>query len=324
MSLNSPLISIAITTFDRKELLIETLNSIINQNINDFEILVGNDNIDRFIDSGFTGINNNRIKYINNKQNLGEWENLRNLYRISIGKYFVSISDDDLFAPDFFNQTVEAIKKNHFPDCVYTSWTSSFGLFNLDHNINESKKIEDQGTLLKLYLRGDIKILGNSGVIKKDFLGKYGGIQKWNSLAYADTYLALLVLIKSKSPVYLVDPLIYFRNHNQSLSSELISLDDWITSQIEFINNSKNLIKSANMGNYSFFLIIKNYCINSFFHRMYKLKHSNIFLVKSYISLIFSFFSGPSLFVRTLLLIYFIIQTVKLYVKIIIKLIKSI
>ena len=77
-----PLITIAITTYDRKTLLIETINSIICQKFSDYEILIGNDNTNRVVDKEYLGISNNRITYVNNEKNLGEWDNIKNLFQM--------------------------------------------------------------------------------------------------------------------------------------------------------------------------------------------------------------------------------------------------
>ena len=46
---------------------------------------------------------------------------------------------------------------------------------------------------MKILILGDV--MGNSGVIKKDFLDKYGGVQKWNSLSQAHKMYSQLIVI---------------------------------------------------------------------------------------------------------------------------------
>ena len=117
--MKTPLLTIAITTFDRKELLIETISSVLYESNVDIEIIVGNDNTSRIVDEVYTGIKDARIKYINNEQNLGEWPNLQNLFDVSTGYYFTSLADDDLYHKNFLKEIQFIIQKYKFPQCIY-------------------------------------------------------------------------------------------------------------------------------------------------------------------------------------------------------------
>src|SRR5436190_11907557 len=121
-----PLFSIGVTTYNRVELLIETLNSIISQTFADFEVIVANDNPNRTVTAESLGLHDPRIRFVNNPTNLGELRNMNSLLELSRGRYFTWIADDDLYAPDFFQRSYEALQKFDYPRCVFTS-------FNLMH-----------------------------------------------------------------------------------------------------------------------------------------------------------------------------------------------
>src|SRR3972149_1596543 len=117
-----PFFSIGVTTYNRKELLKQTLISIINQTFTDFEVIVGNDYIGEVLDADVLGIEDPRIRFINHECNLGELNNMNALLAAAKGKYFTWQFDDDLYAPDFLKAVHAAIMKFDFPHCVYTSY----------------------------------------------------------------------------------------------------------------------------------------------------------------------------------------------------------
>lgn len=91
-------ISIIVATYNRPGLLVRTLNSIINQYYKNIEIIVVNDggqDVQEIIDQG-NGLSENKIKYINNKKNLGA-PGARNLaLDAASGEYIMFLDDDDV------------------------------------------------------------------------------------------------------------------------------------------------------------------------------------------------------------------------------------
>ena len=110
-----PLFSIGVTTYDRVELLIETLSSITAQTFTDFEVIVGNDNPERTLTAEALGVDDQRIRFVNHASNLGELNNMNTLLDISRGRYFTWLADDDLYAPTFLAAVAEALEKCHYP-----------------------------------------------------------------------------------------------------------------------------------------------------------------------------------------------------------------
>src|SRR5713226_4574644 len=118
----APLFSFGVTTYDRVDLLAETLSSILRQTFCDFEIIVGNDNPNRTLSAASLGIHDSRIRFVNHSRNLGELGNMNSLLGLARGRYFTWIADDDLYAPNFLHAVHAALNKFEFPPCVYTSY----------------------------------------------------------------------------------------------------------------------------------------------------------------------------------------------------------
>lgn len=107
--MQDPTVSVIVTTYNREELLKETLQSILNQTYTDFELIV----VDNFSDYDFfkviEEIGDNRIRPFQNANN-GIISVNRN-FGISkaTGKYLAFCDDDDLWMPEKLNKQLEIL-----------------------------------------------------------------------------------------------------------------------------------------------------------------------------------------------------------------------
>ena len=220
-----PLFSIGVTTYNRVELLVETLNSITSQSFGDFEVIVANDNPSRTVTAESLGISDSRIRFVNNPGNLGELNNMNSLLTLSRGRYFTWIADDDLYAPDFLLRAFEALERFNYPLCVFTS----FGLMHGDRIDDElarhSGKIRDYTgrEFLRDYLERRIRTMGVMGLYDKEYLIEQGGLAdvSGDGMGLYCEYL-LLVNAGLLDRVAFVDaPLCFYRIHEMSWSCAL-------------------------------------------------------------------------------------------------------
>ena len=114
-----PFFSIGVTTYNRPEMLKQTLMSINAQSFSDFEVIVGNDYIQEPLSAELLGNMDSRIRFINHPQNLGEACNMNTLLNLSRGLYFTWQCDDDLYAPNFLDDVHSALVKYNSPLCVF-------------------------------------------------------------------------------------------------------------------------------------------------------------------------------------------------------------
>ena len=109
---NSSFISVIVTTFNRKELLKETIDSILTQTYKNFELIVVDNysNYDFF--SHIEGFNDNRIRPFQNA-NYGIIAANRNFGILhAIGEYIAFCDDDDLWVPEKLEKVITAISEN--------------------------------------------------------------------------------------------------------------------------------------------------------------------------------------------------------------------
>jgi glycosyltransferase involved in cell wall biosynthesis len=212
-----PFFSIGVTTYDRKEMLIETLSSITSQSFSDFEVIVANDNPARTVTGESLGISDPRIRFINHAKNLGEFENMKFLLRESRGRYFTWLADDDLYAPEFLHTAHDALTRFDYPDCVFTSFRDVFNDPVTEHEEIRLEKINvlNGREFLRRYLARELKAIGVMGLFDRDYLVRTGGLEDVSADGQG-LYCEYMLIIKAgllKRIAYIDVPLVFFRVH---------------------------------------------------------------------------------------------------------------
>jgi glycosyltransferase involved in cell wall biosynthesis len=117
-NVNHPLVSIGVPVFNGEKLLAQALNSLLNQDYNNLEIIIS--------DNGSTDTTSNickefvnkdtRIQYFRSEENFGLSWNFNRVQELSNGKYFMWAAYDDLREPSFVRACVE--KMEECPEAV--------------------------------------------------------------------------------------------------------------------------------------------------------------------------------------------------------------
>lgn len=213
-----PFFSIGVTTYDRKELLIETLASITAQTFSDFEVIVGNDNPARHISAEALGINDQRIRFINHEHNLGGLANMNALLSASQGRYFTWLDDDNLYAVNFLQVVHDALIKFDYPKCVFTSFEDFRDFADLRPRPAPSSefKLFTGPEFLRQYLARELKAIGVMGVFEADYLKQLGGVEdidEGGKALYCEYALMIRAASATEKIGYVDAPLAFFRLH---------------------------------------------------------------------------------------------------------------
>lgn len=220
-----PVFSIGVTTYDRRELLVETLASLKAQTFSDFEVIVGNDNPARHISAETLGINDDpRFRFINHERNLGDVGNMNALLRLARGRYFTWIADDDLYSPKFLQEVEATLRKFDYPPCVYTS----FSVGSTIPNVNSVEGVSLSGSeFLRQYLAGTVTAIGIMGVFDRKYLNDIGGLE-YIAGGSASLYTEYVQIMRSgllEKIAYIDAPLFVFRPHPGSWGCTNIDVD---------------------------------------------------------------------------------------------------
>jgi len=225
--LTSPFFSVCVPTYNRYELLKQTLLSVLNQTFTDFEIIIGNDYVEKPLLLDDLGIRDSRIKVINHPFNLGEVENMNSLYKAGKGKYVTWLFDDDLFSPYFLEIVYTSLVQNNFSKCVFTSFGCIYGISLPKIKKKHAYKTRNYTGIqfLQKYLTSKSRIHESGGVFSKEFLNNIGGIKKLVDypIGALSEFLIPVEASLLDQVVYINAKLVFVRLHQESWSYSISS-----------------------------------------------------------------------------------------------------
>ena len=244
---SAPFFSIGITTYNRPDLLKQTLDSISAQTFSDFEAIVGNDYAEEPLSAELLGITDPRIRFENYPENLGEANNMNELLARSRGRYFTWQNDDDLYAPTFLEEVYASLVKFDAPTCVFTS-------YDLFEGVDYPEPIDVvAGTgavfsgreFLRRYLSGKLLAIGCTGVYSREYLTQVGGIELLGDF-HRPLYTEYLYLIRAgleERVVHIDQPLIRYRTHEGSWGGTTADLPLYTEVGGNLLSKSINILK---------------------------------------------------------------------------------
>ena len=223
MNEENSLVSVIVTTYNRKELLKETLDSILNQTFKNFELIV----VDNYSNYNFFSFieyfNDERIKPFQNKNNGIIAVNRNCGIRKAKGEYIAFCDDDDLWLPQKLEEQLK-----HFNDDIVGVGSSSILFGDIRFH---RQKIMRSDALLKFD-----DILRDGGVPLSSLMIRNIGylFDENKSLTSVEDFdLQLTIMLKTRKMIKLLSsPLVIYRV--QSTNSN---------SYVRKSKNSLNIIK---------------------------------------------------------------------------------
>lgn len=116
----SPIVSIIIPTYNREELIGESIQSVLDQTFRDFELIVIDDGSTDGTNDIVRSFSDNRINYIHQK-NSGRSSARNRALKIACGSYITFLDSDDLYLPDKLQTQVDFLNAHPEYGMVYTS-----------------------------------------------------------------------------------------------------------------------------------------------------------------------------------------------------------
>ncbi len=205
------LVSVVVLTFNRKNMLKETIDSILSQTFKDFELIIvdncSTDGTEDFVLS----YKDPRIKYFKNPNNGIIAVNLNYGIAKAQGKYIALCDDDDLWLPTKLEKQIDILNKENDIGMVCTNGITFNELGKEDIHITKKRNsnyISQKETLMKNI------IIQSSAIIRKDILEEFGFFDVSPEYFTAEEF-ELWLKIMSKYNVYLIEePLVKYRTHS--------------------------------------------------------------------------------------------------------------
>lgn len=245
-----PLVSVIISTYNRKNLLPVAIKSVLNQTMSNFEIIVVNDNgVD--VQDIINSFKDSRIKYINKKVNQGLGAARNSGLDIAKGRYVNFLDDDDGFYSFHLETLVTYLMKTKekiaYSDCVcHVQKVNDKGEYiTINRIIGYSFDYDPEMILYQ----NIVPVLGVMYEFQDEKLNKIRLDEK--VLAYED-WLLWLSLTEFYPMHHIPEPTCYyvFKQDGSTMSS---SRNDFTTLLPEIyannINRAKDKVKIANIMN---------------------------------------------------------------------------
>jgi len=208
------LVSVIIPTYNREDLIGKTIQSVLNQTYQNFEILIVDDSSTDDTSTVVKSFNEKRIKYIKQEHTGIPAIARNNGLKKAKGNYIAFLDSDDLWLPQKLEKQLQEFA--NFKEILLVSTNGvTFPQISKIYSLKKKKKIISFFELLKTDY-----IINSSVLIKKDVIDKIGYLDEnkiIKSLEDYDYWLRFLYF-KNKSILVLNDILIKYRLHESNIS----------------------------------------------------------------------------------------------------------
>lgn len=110
---NKPLVSVIIPTYNRGRLILDSINSVLNQTYKNIELIVVDDCSTDDTEKTVKSIDDSRIKYIKLEKNSGACVARNKGIEISRGEFIAFNDSDDLWLPEKINSQLDFLYENN-------------------------------------------------------------------------------------------------------------------------------------------------------------------------------------------------------------------
>ncbi|MBK9161531.1 MAG: glycosyltransferase [Nitrosomonadales bacterium] len=210
----SIMVSVVVPTHNRKELLSETLRSILHQTFRDFELIVVSDGSTDGTDEMVSSIADTRVRLIRQEKS-GQPAKPRNTgIREARGKYVALCDDDDIWVQDKLAIQVDAMEHNGEVGLCYTNGQVLRNGVLGERPLNRRKIFNNHFYEL---LKGNV-IPNSSVLIRRSVFDRVGFINTdpvWRGIEDYEFWLR----VAHEFPLLYIDqPLIQYRVHSNNIT----------------------------------------------------------------------------------------------------------
>ncbi|MDK2772332.1 MAG: glycosyltransferase [Flavobacterium sp.] len=220
---DKPLVTVICLCYNHEKYVVETLNSVINQDYPNIELIISDDcssdNSVSVIENWLQ--NHQNIIFIKNNKNLGSNKTFNNAFELAKGEFIIDLAADDILLPHCISKQVTT-----FINSKYDNLGLVYANFNLvDENrkfksiyFNSNEKPES-GDVYKMVISRSVKLGSLCSLYKTSIFRNLGGYDE--TLAYED--LDIWVRITRNFKVeYIDDVLAEKRELENSLSAHFL------------------------------------------------------------------------------------------------------
>jgi glycosyltransferase involved in cell wall biosynthesis len=237
--MDQPLITVGVTTYNRPKLLRECVQSILDQEYANVEILIGNDYTPEPVTQESLGTGNDpRIKIVNHRENIGAYQNNYFLLKNARGDWFTWLADDDLMHPKFLQLAYEALSGSDAQSFFssYAAGADPAGHFPGQPGQHGELTIYEGSDFIGEYASRRIRAVGSYGVFRREILKDIDSVPRFGSglPVYVDTFIPVVTASLGRVAYRNAD-LVFLRTHPGSQSANSSVLGDYSSAQMAFL-----------------------------------------------------------------------------------------
>jgi len=285
MKNNTPLVSFIIPTYNRPYFLKDCVNSVLNQTVKDFEIVIIDDCSCGIPDSLIQDMRSkDNISYVINSSNLGFYGSLNRGIENSKGKYLCFLADDDMLLENHLEKALEILEKDEnialfSCDCLQIdekgNRTGKMSYLEA-YSIREGfELVSGKKDFRYMLLRGGISF--GAAVLRRKAIQEIGLLDSSYRIA-GDVDFWLRISLSRYDIFFLKEPLFLVRNHEGCITRKKI-----IEFYFERIKILKNLLNNKfKIGKIDLIFIRKKMALELIYLSITYLKNKNFRLAFKY------------------------------------------
>ncbi len=212
--MNDPLISVIMSVYNEEENISNSVNSILNQNFSNFELIITDDfSTDNTLEILRKARKfDKRIVLIENQKNLGLTKSLNNMLKVAKGQYIARQDADDYSTPDRLETQIKNIDKDKIDAVVCRAKV-----------IGSSKKIPGISFFLpkKLLIKFKNPFIHGTLLIKKKILNNLGNYNE--KFIYSQDYRLFSDFLNSGYKIKYLNKVLYHLNMENNISMNFSS-----------------------------------------------------------------------------------------------------
>tara|TARA_B100001250_G_C19817562_1_gene799592 strand:+ start:5268 stop:6272 length:1005 start_codon:yes stop_codon:yes gene_type:complete len=214
-----PLVSILISVYNQAEFIKETINSILNQTFQNFELIIVDDaSIDTSL-SIIKSYKDNRIKVIQNAKNIGLTQSLNKGLKQCSGEFVARLDADDMMTTDRLEKQLNFLQNNPNVDIIGTQLV----LINQEGGVIKKMNHWPIGLEQNIFfvIIGDNPVAHPSVLIRKKLMNKLNGYNpNYSSSQDVDLWY------RGYLSGYLTDNLTFFSTYYRQHDKQISNLQD--------------------------------------------------------------------------------------------------
>lgn len=213
MQMIDGLVSIIMPSWNTGKFIAESIQSVINQTYENWELLIVDDCSTDNTDEVVSGFNDSRIKYFKNEHNSGAALTRNRAMREAQGEWIAFLDSDDLWSPDKLEKQIAFMNENGY---VFS--------------YHEYEKIDEYSQPLNIYVSGPEVVTkrkmynyGYPGCLTFMYSAKAIGLIQIKDIKKNNDYAILLQLCKKADCYLLRENLAQYRIRKKSISHDKLS-----------------------------------------------------------------------------------------------------